>query len=157
MSFTALVRSTREGNVFTLSVRPQGMRDGGTLTLPSPPLPPQAGPGQDTPALPLPLHQPGPGQRTPHLYPLGRKCQWQDTAQAVRLLHFHAGGLSCLHITFNTHFSENNNPTMPGTTIPIRQLRRHVLRSFLAISVHFSYSRIIVPDDSFSRPLSIEH
>ena len=74
-------------------------------TLPDPcfvlqPLPcplPQPGPGQITPTPTLTPSWPGPGQGTPFPTPSpGRSCDGQDTARAVRLLHFYAGGLSCL-------------------------------------------------------------
>ena len=73
---------------------------------------PQPGAGQGTPILPLPhplwsepgqgtlptlLHPPmsRTGYPTPTLSPLGRNCHGQDTACAVRLLHFHTRGPYC--------------------------------------------------------------
>ena len=83
LSFTARVRSTREGTVYTLFVSSSGAGRGypaqGTLTSPHPPHHPSSGKGHSTPCHPWPGHvhpphpTPPPGwDRVPPSHPLAR-------------------------------------------------------------------------------------
>ena len=104
----AHVRSTREGNVFIFTLSVHRGRGGGKgypsqdqgRVPPALTLPPWPGPGQGTP-----IPSPPAGTRTGYPWPTlcpcaplplprGRTCHGQDTARAIRLLRFHAGGLS---------------------------------------------------------------
>ena len=110
LKYTTSVRSTRQSNVFTLSVRRAG--GGGVTKAPPPPHLAKTRTGYSSP-------QPGPGQGTPipsqdqDRVPLpGHAMPQTGYGPAVQILRFHAGGLSCSQI----HMPVTNNIQLPRSS-----------------------------------------